>query len=154
MRANREPDTTPGIMMEPMIDCVFLLLIFFLVSATIRKQHSELPIDLPDIPEAEIKKDPDDALIISVMPSDERGFHYRLTTVGAAQRSAGGSREDVTLNELITDLRRAAHEKPGRKVRVDADNAVPMHVVSQILDHCMLYRLTDVGLRTRDPARH
>ncbi len=154
MRANREPDSTPGIMMEPMIDCVFLLLIFFLVSATIRKQHSELPIDLPDIEQTVTVKDPDDALIISIMPSEERGFHYRMTTVGAAQRSAGGSREDVTLGELINDLRRAAHEKPGRKVRIDADNAVPMHVVSQILDHCLIYRLTDIGLRTRDPARN
>ncbi|TVR10020.1 MAG: biopolymer transporter ExbD [Planctomycetota bacterium] len=153
MRANREADKAPGIMMEPMIDAVFLLLIFFLVSATIQKQHSELPIELPDITQAEIKKDPDDALIISIMPSPERGFHYRLTTVGATQTSAGGSREDVTLNQLITDLRQAAFEKPGRKVRIDADNAVPMHVVSQIMDHCKLYQLRDIGLRMRDPMR-
>ncbi len=150
MRSNREPDQTPTIMMEPMIDVVFLLLIFFLVSATIRKKHSELPLELPHLTGAKTEKDPDNTVVVSIMPTSGGGIHYRCTTVGEALRSTGGAREDVTLQELVTKLRVAAKQKPGRKVRIDADSAVPYHVVSQVIDHCELYRLTTIGLRTHD----
>ncbi|MFW5698354.1 MAG: ExbD/TolR family protein, partial [Planctomycetota bacterium] len=73
MRSNREPDQTPLIMMEPMIDVVFLLLIFFLVSATIRKKHSELPLELPHLTHAETEKDPDNTVVVSIMPTSGGG---------------------------------------------------------------------------------
>ena len=35
------------VQMTPLIDCVFLLLVFFLVAATLKKPHKELEIQLP-----------------------------------------------------------------------------------------------------------
>ena len=59
----------PEIQIAPMIDCVFLLLIYFMVSATLEKQEADLsfelpgtveqnePIELPDEQIIEIRKD-------------------------------------------------------------------------------------------------
>jgi len=46
MRCHIE-DEPPGLDLTPMIDCVFLLLIFFLVATTMKKIDYELPIQLP-----------------------------------------------------------------------------------------------------------
>lgn len=36
-----------GVQMAPLIDCVFLLLIFFLCTSTLKKKHREVPIFVP-----------------------------------------------------------------------------------------------------------
>ena len=49
----------PEISMSPLIDCVFLLLIFFLVSNVTKVKNRDIDVDLP-ISEAAIKMKPDD----------------------------------------------------------------------------------------------
>jgi biopolymer transport protein ExbD len=46
-RLRRKPDERLGIPIAPMIDCVFLLLIYFMVSATLEKQEADLSFELP-----------------------------------------------------------------------------------------------------------
>ena len=41
-------DSLGDVQMGPLIDCVFLLLIFFLVTATMQKPHKELDLQLPN----------------------------------------------------------------------------------------------------------
>ena len=144
-----QDDETPGIDMAPMIDCVFLLLIFFIVAATIRKKHMELPIELPSTGSAIEKKADDQTLVVSVVSRDG-GVSYALTTVGERTRSGGGAQEYLTLQPLIEALKQSAEELPDRAVRIDADVGVPYGSVAQVVDHLEVYGLRRIALRTRD----
>lgn len=163
MRMRREEGESPGVMMEPMIDCVFLLLIFFLVAATIRKKHNELPLELPSAGHAMAKKASDDTLVISIMlPEDTRKmksgadpsafqfYRYGFSTVGEQDKSSGGAREMVSWELLLGQVRAAVAAKADRVVRIDADRRVPYGLVAQLIDHLQLYKLPKVGLRTLD----
>ena len=49
----------PEVSMSPLIDCVFLLLIFFLVSTMTKVKSRDIPVNLPTS-EAAVKLKPDD----------------------------------------------------------------------------------------------
>ncbi|MBC2595328.1 biopolymer transporter ExbD [Ruficoccus amylovorans] len=46
-RLRKKPDERVGIPIAPMIDCVFLLLIYFMLSSTLEKQEADLSFELP-----------------------------------------------------------------------------------------------------------
>lgn len=142
-------DDTPSLDMTPMIDCVFLLLIFFLVAATIRKKHQELPIELPSSGNSIAKKAPDDTVVVSLFRERDQVV-YAFSTIGEMMATTGGAREVVTWQQLVNKLRDAAVANPGRAVRIDADHSVPYGKVAQLVDHCELYRLRRIGMRMRD----
>jgi biopolymer transport protein ExbD len=150
MKIDLGDDETPLVDMAPMIDCVFLLLIFFLVAATIRKKHNELPIELPAAENAIAKKADDSTLVISVY-REGTAIRYAMTTVGEkTQTGGGGIRETVTFNKLLSKMKEKRMESPSRMVRVDADKDIPYGKVSQVIDHLELYQFEKVGLRTLD----
>jgi len=64
MRVRLEDDEQVEVQMAPLIDCVFLLLIFFLVATTLKKIDKELPLDLPEAAAAVSKQVVDDMTII------------------------------------------------------------------------------------------
>ena len=70
-----EDDLPVEVQMAPLIDCVFLLLIFFLVATTLRKIIKELPVELPDSAAAIEVRQEDDLLVIGMLrkfqPSNE-----------------------------------------------------------------------------------
>ena len=87
MKTTEGPDDTPGIDMASMMDCIFLLIIFFLVAATIRKKHQELPTLLPDaISHAKIEQAPD-TVVLTVYPGE-----------GDTVRVAVASKSELTAN--------------------------------------------------------
>ncbi len=47
IRLKKQPAPKPAIPLTPMIDCVFLLLIYFLVTATLEKEEADLSFQLP-----------------------------------------------------------------------------------------------------------
>ena len=95
---NRE---IPDINLTPLIDVVFLLLIFFMVSTTFNRD-AELSIELPEA-SAEPEKAPEKSIEISI---DPQGRYYvngkqlvntQLATLKQALRSAASERKDVPL---------------------------------------------------------
>jgi len=150
MKTDTGPEETQAVDMAAMMDCIFLLLIFFLVAATIRKKHNELPIQLPEATNEEKVTAPDDTLVVSMIPRGKGKLEYRVVTVGEAMKSTGGAREVATLNELRLILKEAALKGPDRAVRIDADKRIPYGKVTQVIDHCQLYQLKRIGLRTHD----
>lgn len=157
MRTNLGQEEEPEVQMAPMIDCMFLLLIFFLVTASIRKKHMDLPIDFYNGEKVEQKKDPDDTLIVSLVkssdPKQPLNVEFALSTVGEQMKSSGGQREMKTLDQLRRELAVKAQQKPNRRVRIDSDVKIPFQRIAQVLDFCKVYGLTDIGLRTRDKPR-
>ena len=133
MRVKLEDDDQIEVQMAPLIDCVFLLLIFFLVATTLKKIDKELPLDLPEAAAAVSKQLVDDMTIISI---DRDGNLYL------------GS-EPVGQGYLANKLRQVAAENPNRRVRIDADRNAPLWAAVQILDICNFEDLRNVGIKTK-----
>jgi len=149
MKTDFGDDDATNVDMAPMIDCVFLLLIFFLVAATIRKKHNELPIELPPAGSAQVKKASDETLVVSIFKEGGE-VSYAVSTVGEKTKTGGGQNERVKFNKLIETLKTKATENINRDVRIDCDSKIPYGKLAQVIDHLELYQLHRIGLRTSD----
>ena len=133
MRVKMEEDDSVEVQMAPLIDCVFLLLIFFLVATTLKKIEKQLPLQLPLSAAAVGVQAEENMLIIGV---DQNGQAY----LGA---------NPVTIGLLHDRLRQAAMNDPKQRVRVDADRNAPFQYVVRVLDMCEFEGLRNVGLHTK-----
>lgn len=133
MRIRMEEEETVEVQMAPLIDCVFLLLIFFLVATTLKKVDRELPLDLPKSAASIESRVEDTTLVIGV---DKLGAIH-----------LGGER--ITLSMLHDRLKQAAAVSREQRVRIDADRATAFQYVIHVLDLCQFEGLTNVGLHTR-----
>jgi len=133
MRVKFEDDEQVEVQMAPLIDCVFLLLIFFLVATTLKKIDKELPLDLPQAAASVSQQAGDDMTIVSI---DKDGNFYL------------GS-DPVGQGYLVKKLHELAATSPKRRIRIDADRDAPMWAAVQILDICNFENLKNVGIRTK-----
>mgnify|MGYP000362644505 CR=1 FL=1 len=132
----RENEDAPEVSMAPLIDCVFLLLIFFLVSSMSKIKDKDIPIDLPES-EAAIKLRPDKKQVVVGIDSDSQ-LHWEG--------------DPCSTNFLLEELRDLAISDPGRRIRIDMDKDVPFGRFVQVMDACQFYDLRNVGIRTYDES--
>ncbi len=106
--------------MTPMIDMVFLLLIFFLVATTFHQEERELQIALP---------------AATAAGPISMSLREIIINVDAEGRIIVGGREiePETLGALIDD---AVKVNPEQKVSVRGDRATPYANVVRVLDIC------------------
>lgn len=117
----------------PMIDILFILLVFFIVSTTFKKPREVLQIELPTIKE---------------IPSDTVTDTRSIIAVDAVG--------NITLDTLIvpegllgTYLKVFQKQNPDRKLELEADRRVPLERLLEIWD-----ALGKVGISIKDvPAR-
>ena len=119
--------------MAPLIDAVFLLLIFFLVATM-------LNIDRKQIEEIEL---PESTSALEVKP-DEEQFVINVDADGVIYLEG----EDTTLTLLHEQLRELSLTDPDTYIRVDTDRTTPFHRVVEVLDALQFRELQRVGLRT------
>ena len=132
--------------MSPLIDCVFLLLIFFLVTTMIKRKETLIPIKLPDQTSA-VSAEPSDRTIILGLTEDgsvlraieRRGRDGELQYAPVDNLAA-------YLKELISSEGADVRNKP---LRIDADRDTPFQTAIATLDICKLQGFTDVGIKTR-----
>ena len=129
-----EPENEADVPMSPLIDCVFLLLIFFLVSTMTRKEDRDIDITLPQSTSAAKVMPSDEFLVIGVSPEGD------LFLDG----------EPITLNQLHLSLREIGLDQPNQTIRLDADESTPLHRIVEVLDVCQFNNLANVGIRTYD----
>ncbi len=139
MRIDVGEEEAPEISLIALIDCIFFLLMFFMVASSFQKQAEgkasrQLPITLP---QSEVSLDPSvaDASPV-VLGLDVKGGVY-------------WGREPVTTVQLRERLHAQAQRDPGRAVRIDGDTRVAYQEVVHLLDLCQFEGLTHVSLRTR-----
>lgn len=137
MRIRKAEDEPFEIMLIPMIDCMLVIIIFFLVATTLKNKHKELPLKLPDASSALTVVQTPDVLVIGV---DKHGRFYLGGDSGIAA---------VDNEQLHQQLRQAAQGNPDRKVRIDADRDARYLDVVRVLDLCGFEGLRNVGLHTR-----
>ena len=73
MAVKYDEDEQPEVQLTSMMDCIFLMLIFFLVSSQLKKIEKELPIELPEANVARSVKATPDLVTVSV---DSKGAIY------------------------------------------------------------------------------
>ena len=110
---------TATINMTPMIDVVFLLIIFFLVSSHLAKQETSVKLDLPEAVSG-LEEEPSDisTLIVNVLPDGK----LRL---GASEVNASNLRERF--------LQRVASSTQPIRLKVRTDRQVAYEFVEPVL---------------------
>ena len=120
----------PDISMSPLIDCVFLLLIFFLVSSMTKVRNKDIPVELP-ASEAAVRLRPSDRQ--SVIGLDRHGAFY-------------WNGQPCTTNFLLEQLRDLCIADPGRRIRIDMDRDAPFGRFAEVMDACQFYDLSNIGI--------
>lgn len=134
MKLQLNDEEEPEVSMSPLIDCVFLLLIFFLVSTMTKVKDKDINVDLPTSASA-VKMRPDDKQ--AVIGLDQEGNFY-----WEGQLS--------TTNFLLEELRNISVSNSERRIRIDMDKNTPFGRFVQIMDACQFYNLSNIGIRTYD----
>ena len=136
MAVKYEEDEHVEIQMTSMLDIIFLMLIFFLVSSQLKKVEKELPIELPHSDVAKDVKATSDLISVSINAKGD--LFVNSKPVG----SAG----------LRSALQAAAKENPDRRIRINGDVFAPFRTVVQVLDACKAEELNVVGIHTAADA--
>lgn len=136
MRLNLDDGDDINVDMGPLIDCVFLLLIFFLVSTTMKKPEQAIQVDLPD---PAISAVPSAAMQVQSLGVDAAGnFYWGATPVGQ--------------QELHNQIRLWAETNPDSHLRISVDRNAPSRFLVQIMDLCTYEGLTNYAIHTQDRA--
>ena len=137
MRVKKPEEEPFEIMLIPMIDCMLVIIIFFLVATTLKQMEKELPLDLPVSQAALSIEQPPDLFIIGV---DRAGRPYL---------SSGSVIEPVETERLHQRIREVARLNPNQRVRIDGDRLTPYESIIRIVDLCQFEGLKNVGLHTK-----
>lgn len=128
--------------MSPLIDCVFLLLIFFLVTTMMKKWEMQIPLSLPTMTSSlSTTKVTDNAVIIAL---DENKRLYQLVHHDAYS----GENQYVRINDLSAFLENLRIEKSTDvNIEIAAYRTVPVKTVIEIFDRCQLHGFTQTCVR-------
>ena len=145
MRIRKNDDDDVTLEMSPLIDCVFLLLIFFLVTTMMKKLEKQIPIEVPD-PAVTISERMDARRVILAIGKD--GNYY------SAERRLQDGRPDfrtvADVDKFVEDLGRMARNDSEINVRLYADPDVEFQTVIEMLDKLQINHLNKVDVRMRD----
>ena len=121
------------IRLMPLIDVVFLLLIFFLVATRFAEEERELDVLLPDASEAQPLTSKPGELFINI---DRQGRYYVTGKILAAE-------------ELGRTLKAASVNNPGRvSVIIRADRRVAWSYVVAAMNACNKAKIRDYRVTT------
>ena len=118
--------------MASLIDCVFLLLIFFLVTTMLKRDLKNVDLDLP-VSTSSLEMPPDESML--VLAVDREGDLYYEGEASSVQA-------------LHDKLKQVEQEHPDRRIRLDADSDAPFGRVVEVLDALQFRNLRNVGVRT------
>jgi len=133
MHFHRIQRTRSQVPIIPMIDILFILLVYFIVSTTFKKPRNILRIELPTVRE-----------IASEVVTDER-------SIIAVDAQGNITLDSVAVPAGLLESYLAAYQKqnPGRKLELEADKSIPLERLLEVWD-----ALTKAGIGIKDvPAR-
>ena len=128
MKATVPPIEDPEMQVAPLIDCVFQLLIFFMVSASLAKSEGDLGIRLPGIVQQAVQVDMPDEQIVEVKANGDVYLNGQVY----------GKADTPDLPDLIVTLSRykqasdASRNKP--MVTIWAEDAAKHQRVIDVMD--------------------
>ena len=115
--------------MTPMIDVVFLLIIFFLVSSHLAKQENSLALDLPEA--------------VSGLDEDSERTNVVVNVLEDGTWQIGGSRVDEPGMLSALQSRVASSQEPLR-LKIRTDRKVTYQAIEPILRQATLAGIVDI----------
>ncbi|MCA9004037.1 MAG: biopolymer transporter ExbD [Planctomycetaceae bacterium] len=123
----------PKLDLTPMIDIVFLLIIFFMVGTQFTEMERQYDIKLPTVTDAKPLTNLPDDIIVNVQQD------------GAI--SINGEKKSLT--ELESLLKTSVQNFPGQSVIIRGDSTGPYQNVMNILEICHRVKIRSVSLANR-----
>jgi biopolymer transport protein ExbD len=133
MPLKTQHDEQPQLNLTSMIDVVFLLLIFFMVTTTFDKMERNIDVAVPEVPQAGDAAPPLGPLVVSVFADG------RLELDG----------QEVTLVELTSRLAEARTARGDVSVVIRGDAACAFQDVAATLSACREANISELGITVR-----
>jgi biopolymer transport protein ExbD len=140
MRIELCQNEDPEISLIALIDCIFFLLMFFMVATSFKQvtdsnKIKALPIVLPK--SAVSLRESQAAASSLALGMDKGGNFY-------------WENEKVTVQEFHNRLKKEAVVHPGRPIRIDGDESTAYKNIVHLVDLCQFEGFTNITLHTRD----
>jgi biopolymer transport protein ExbD len=138
LRIQRRPEDSTELNMGPMIDMVFLLLVFFLVASRPMKEEADLGMQLPGQVEQDTPVDLPDEQQIEILPSGQVVLNEQPLDTP----------ESTDLPTLRTTLRRFKQTADANKaealVTLNPADEVPHQRIADVMNVCAQVGITGV----------
>lgn len=139
MRIETGDDEQPEIGLIALIDCIFFLLMFFMVATSFKQkeaQHKDkaIPITLPR-----------SSATLDMLDAAPDPLVIRVDRAG--QVAIGDDK--LSIEALHARLSGEAHAHPGRPVRIEGDGNASYQSIVHVLDLCQFEGLTNIAMRAR-----
>lgn len=138
MRLRKKDVQTVEMQMGPMIDMVFLLLVFFMVSAKPIKQESDINIGLPGTVAQEEALEIPDEQRIQIQPNGQ------VVLNDQPMDSPASAEMPALLSTLKRFKESADSNKSEALITIDADDAANHERIVQVLNACAQAKITGV----------
>ena len=129
MRLDTGEEFEGAISLTPLIDVVFLLLIFFLTATTFSREEVEMDLDLPEAASGKAGGG-EQTIVINI------GRNGRIVMDGRT----------VTQEALHQKLRAAAARNRDRQVLIRGDTQARYGIVAKVFDACLLAKLRSISI--------
>jgi biopolymer transport protein ExbD len=133
--SSRQPEPA-GMQLAPMIDIVFLLLIFFIVTWQFSRSETELNVSVPTAEEGSELTRPKGEIIINVLADGV----IRVEGV------------TVDLPQLREKLAAIARQFENQPVRIRGDGGVAYQRIVEVIDTCQKAGIWNISFATQRPA--
>ncbi len=123
---------TPMPDITPLIDVVFLLLIFFMVSTVFKKSEVALLLNLPEVNDGEAQ-----------------GTADKVITIEVSNEKMAYNGKDIAIEDLDASLKAVTNKEIPIELRIDKE--VKYEKVVKVLDHLKKNSLNNLSLITNNP---
>lgn len=138
MRIDLGAEEAPEIGLIALIDCIFFLLMFFMIATSFKQPEAEKQMALPVVlPAAQMSLERAQAAPASLaIGVDSKGKLYL-------------DGKQVTVQELHDRLKSEAAANPARPIRIDGDEMARYQDIVHVLDLCQFEGFTRIAMHTR-----
>ena len=131
---SKDPAAELALNLAPMIDVVFLLLIFFMVATTFSEQEKQMDLDLPSAESGKVAAPETEDIEVYIMRDGNLQIEGEI----------------VNHDRMVEIFARASRENPETPVTIRGDRVAQLQVVTDVMDACRVSGLRDIGITTVD----
>ena len=135
MNIQHDPDTPADINMVPMIDVIFAILTFFIVSTLFLTRSESLPVNLPQSQTSDIQQT------------------AQITVTVEASGQLFLNQQPIQLAALADEVRQLQRDRAEALVTINADREVSHGIVVSVMDELRQVEGTRLGIATESPER-
>lgn len=143
-RFKKKPDPKPSIPIAPMIDVVFLLLMYYLVTSTLDKQEADISFQLPGVVEQTEPVDMPDEQIIEIDDSGQ-------VVVNEFAYDSPVSPRLLELTGMLTRFKEASDaNKVEALVTIAPSDSTTHQTIIKVMDACSIAGITGVNFSVEE----